>query len=61
MKYNLRSLMVAVLVGPPLLAGAYLFFQPILASIGTGALLTCLFYLMILLAPFLPAVRGSRP
>jgi hypothetical protein len=25
MKYSLRSLMIAVLVGPPLLAGAYFF------------------------------------
>ena len=61
MKYSLRSLMIAAMVGPPLLAGAYFFFQPILASIGTGALLTCLFYLMIVLGPFLLAVRGRRP
>ena len=53
--------MIAVLVGPPLLAGVYFFFQPILASIGTGALLTCMFYLLILLGPFLLAVRGRRP
>ena len=57
MKYSLRSLMIAALVGPPLLAGLYFWWRPFFASSTTGILLAWLLYIAIFVAPMLLAFR----